>query len=38
MEKDQNINSDNQNEEIKETELEEEIQEEQGDSIEKNQK
>ena len=37
MEKDQNINSEDQNEEIKETEPEEEIQEEQGESIEKNQ-
>jgi len=37
MEKDQNINSEDQNEEIKETEAEEQIQEEQGDSIEKNQ-
>ncbi len=37
MEKDQNINSEDQNEEIKETEAKEEIQEEQGDSSEKNQ-
>ena len=37
MEKDQNINSEDQNEEIKEPETEEEIQEEQGDSLEKNQ-
>jgi len=37
MEKDQNINSEDQNEEIKETEPKEEIQEERGDSIEKNQ-
>jgi molecular chaperone GrpE len=37
MEKDQNINSEDQNEEIKETEPEEEIQVEQGKSIEKNQ-
>jgi molecular chaperone GrpE len=37
MEKDQNINSENQNEEIKEIKEEERIQEEQGDSIEKNQ-
>ena len=37
MEKDQNINSENQNEEIKETDVEEQIQEEQEDSIEKNQ-
>ena len=35
MEKDQNINSENQNEEIKETEAEEEVQEEQGDSAER---
>ena len=34
MEKDQNINSENQNEEIKETEVEEQIQEEQGISAE----
>ena len=37
MEKDQNINSESQNEEIKETEAEEQIQLEQEDSIEKNQ-
>ena len=37
MEKDQNINSENQNEEIKETETEEGIKEEQEDSLEKNQ-
>ena len=37
MEKDQNINSEDQNEEIEETEVKEEIQEEQRDSIEKNQ-
>jgi len=37
MEKDQNINSEDQNEEIKQTEATEEIQEVQGDSIEKNQ-
>jgi len=36
MEKDQKINSESQNKEIKETETEEEIQEEQGDSLEKN--
>jgi len=35
MEKDQNINSENQNEEVKETEPEEQIQEEQGISAEK---
>jgi len=35
MEKDQNINSEDQNEEIKETEAKEETQEEQGDSLEK---
>ena len=35
MEKDQNINSENQNEEIKETESDKQIQEEQGISIEK---
>ena len=34
MKKDQNINSENQNEEIKETEVEEQIQEEQGISAE----
>ena len=34
MEKDQNINSENQNEEIRETEVEEQIQEEQGISAE----
>ena len=34
MEKDQNINSENQNEEIKETEVEEQIQEGQGISAE----
>ena len=37
MEKDQNINSESQNEEIKETETEEQIQLEQEDSTEKNQ-
>ena len=37
MEKDQNINSESQNEEIKETETEEQIQLEQEDSLEKNQ-
>jgi molecular chaperone GrpE len=37
MEEDQNINSESQNEEIKETETEEGIQEEQGDLLEKNQ-
>ena len=37
MEKDQNINSENQNEEIKETESKKQIQEEQGDLLEKNQ-
>jgi molecular chaperone GrpE len=37
MEKDQNINSESQNEEIKETETAEQIQLEQEDSIEKNQ-
>jgi len=37
MEKDQNINSEDQNEEIKETEANEGIQEEQEDSLEKNQ-
>ena len=37
MEKDQNINSESQNEEIKETETEEGTQEEQGDSLETNQ-
>jgi len=37
MEKDQNINSENQNEEIKETETEEGIKEEQGNLVEKNQ-
>jgi molecular chaperone GrpE len=37
MEKDQNINSEIQNEEIKETEAKEQIQEEQEDSTEKNQ-
>ena len=36
MEKDQNINSESQNEEIKETETEEQIQLEQEDSTEKN--
>ena len=35
MEKDQNINSENQNEEIKETEVEEKIQEVQGISAER---
>ena len=37
MEKDQNINSENLNEEIKEAETEEQIQLEQEDSLEKNQ-
>ena len=37
MEKDQNINPESQNEDIKEPETEEGIQEEQGDSLEKNQ-
>ena len=37
MEKDQNINSEDQNEEIKQTEATEEIQEVQKDSVEKNQ-
>ena len=37
MEKDQNINSEDQNEEIKQTEATEEIQEVQEDSVEKNQ-
>ena len=37
MEKDQNINSENQNEEIKETETEEGIKEEQGNLVDKNQ-
>ena len=37
MEKDQNINSESQNEEIKEAEIEEQIQLEQEDSTEKNQ-
>ena len=37
MEKDQNINSEDQNKEIKEADAKEEIQEEQGDLIEKNQ-
>ena len=37
MEKDQNINSEDQNEEIKQTEATEEIQEIQGDPVEKNQ-
>jgi molecular chaperone GrpE len=36
MEKDQNINSENQNEEVKDTLTEEQIQQEQGDPIEKN--
>ena len=35
MEKDQNINSENQNEEIKETEVEEKIQEVQGIAAER---
>ena len=38
MEKDQNINPESQNEEIKETETREQIQEGQEDSVEKNQK
>ena len=37
MNEDQNINSENQNEEVKEAEAEEQTQEEQGDSKEKNQ-
>ena len=36
MEKDQNVNSENQNEEVKDTLTEEQIQQEQGDSKEKN--
>ena len=36
MEKDQNVNSENQNEEVKDTLAEEQIQLEQEDSIEKN--
>ena len=36
MEKDQNVNSENQNEEVKDTLTEEQIQQEQGDPKEKN--